>query len=328
VNALRGLAILIGLGAIAAVTYGTVEATDGIGSNAAPLYIALGALQAAIALSFGVIQSRVVGTLAVLVLLACEMATFIGTADLQLAAIETHAAPIHEAEAKRKAAEDLVARLERDDRVARAEQALATAQADARAKSTAPDCGKGCIATLGKSVDVATAAVGEARQSLYIETRQARAALDKAPVPPQASPLANRLGMEPGTLDLLFVGFRGFAVSAGAAIVLAIGAHGGRSMPTGAPAPVDRSTGNVVALLPKSAGDVDRFLLERVKRGKGSVSWAALYVGYRAWCLTAGSAPVDASAFGAHMDNLRDDLGLKVRTEGQDVLFIGLKLAS
>ena len=85
---LRGLAILIGLGAIAAVTYGTVEATGGIGTDTAPLYIALGALQAAIALSFAVIHSRIVAALAILVLVACEAATFIGTADLQLAGIE------------------------------------------------------------------------------------------------------------------------------------------------------------------------------------------------------------------------------------------------
>jgi hypothetical protein len=84
-----------------------------------------------------------------------------------------------------------------------------------------------------------------------------------------------------------------------------------------------------VVLLPKPKGDVDRFLLERVKRAKaGSVSWAALYIGYRAWCLADGSAPVEAKEFGAHLDALRDDLGLKVRTEGQDVLFVGLKLAS
>jgi hypothetical protein len=326
---LRGLAISVGLGAIAAVTYSTVEATGGIGTNAAPLYIALGALQAAIALSFAMIHSRVVAALAVLVLVACEAAAFIGTADLQLAGIEMRAAPLHEAAAKRKAAEDWQARLEHDDRVERSEQALRDAEADAREKSTAPDCGKGCVATLAKTVDGATAAVGAARESLQLEQRQARAALSAAPLPPQMSPLAARLGVEPGTLDLLFVGFRGFAVAAGAAIVLAIGAHGRRPSAPTIPTPIEQPTGNVVALLPKPKGDVDRFLLERVKRARaGTVSWAALYVGYRAWCLAGAWAPVEAKDFGAHLDKLRDDLGLKVRTEGQDVLFVGLKLAS
>ena len=180
---LRGLAILIGLGAIAAVTYGTVEATGGIATDTAPLYIALGALQAAIALSFAVIHSRIVAALAILVLVACEAATFIGTADLQLAGIEMRAAPVHEAVAKRKAAEDWLARLEHDDRVERAERALQAAQADAREKSTAKDCGKNCLAILAKTVDGATLAVGEAQSSLQLERRQARAALAAAPAP-------------------------------------------------------------------------------------------------------------------------------------------------
>ena len=290
---LRGLAILIGLGAIAAVTYGTVEATGGIGTDTAPLYIALGALQAAIALSFAVIHSRIVAALAILVLVACEAATFIGTADLQLAGIEMRAAPVHEAVAKRKAAEDWLARLEHDDRVERTERALQVAQADAREKSTAKDCGKNCLAILAKTVDGATSAVGDAQSSLQLERRQARAALAAAPLPPSTSPLADRLGVQASTLDLLFVGFRGFAVAAGAAIVLAIGAHGGRR----APEPM-KLAANVVPIRPKRTllaatratvpaklGDVDAFLLERVSREEGArVSWAEAFLSYRGWC--------------------------------------------
>ena len=339
---LRGLAILIGLGAIAAVTYGTVEATGGIGNDAAPLYIALGALQAAIALSFSVIHSRAAAMLAMVVLVACEAASFIGTADLQLAGIEQRAAPLHDAEAKRKAADDWVARLDADDRIERAERALQNAQADAREKSTAKDCGKNCLAILDKTVDDARAAAADAQSSLQLEKRQARAALAAAPIPASASPLADRLGVQASTLDLLFVGLRGFAVAAGAAIVLAIGAHGPR--PAAPPAPVPTPlTGNVVALAPKRAllsvqkvkafplpvGDVDAFLLERVAHEQGArVSWADAFVSYRAWCDGGGCSPVDAKAFGARLDALRDELGLKVRTRGHDVYFVDLKLAS
>ncbi len=335
---LRGLAILIGLGAIAAVTYGTVEATGGISTDTAPLYIALGALQAAIALSFAVIHSRIVAALAILVLLACEAATFIGTADLQLAGIEMRAAPVHEAAAKRKAAEDWLTRLEHDDRVARTELALQIAQGDAREKSTAKDCGKNCLAILAKTVDGATSAVGEAQSSLQLERRQARAALAAAPIPPSTSPLADRLGMQASTLDLLFVGFRGFAVAAGAAIVLAIGAHPWERR---APEPVKLAS-NVMPITPKRTlltgtratvpaklGDVDAFLLERVSREEGArVSWADAFLSYRGWCEASYCAPVDARVFGARLDALRDELGLRVRTKGQDVFFIDLKLAS
>ena len=73
-----------------------------------------------------------------------------------------------------------------------------------------------------------TAAVADAQSSLQLEKRQASAALASAPLPGSATPLADRLGVQPWTLDLLYVGFRGFAVAAGAAIVLAYGAHGRR----------------------------------------------------------------------------------------------------
>ena len=143
--------------------------------------------------------------------------------------------------------------------------------------------------------------------------------------------------MQASTLDLLFVGFRGFAVAAGAAIVLAIGAHGGRR----APEPMKLAS-NVVPITPKRTllaatratvpaklGDVDAFLLERVSREEGArVSWAEAFLSYRGWCDGSGCSPVDAKAFGARLDALRDELGLKVRTKGQDVFFVDLKLAS
>ena len=331
---LRGLAILIGLGAIAAVTYGTVEATGGIGTDTAPLYIALGALQAAIALSFAVIHSRIVAALAILVLMACETATFIGTADLQLAGIEMRAAPIHEAVAKRKAAADWLARLERDDRVERTERALEGAQADAREKSTAKDCGKNCLAILAKTVDDARAAAADAQSSLQLEKRQARAALGAAPIPASASPLADRLGVQASTLELLFVGFRGFAVAAGAAIVLAIGAQ---PWDRRAPGPIKLASSLVpitpkrtlLATVPARLGDVDAFLLERVTHAEGArVSWADAFLSYCRWCDGSGCSAVDAKAFGARLNALRNELGLKVRTRGHDVFFVDLKLAS
>ena len=55
---IRGVAIIVGLSAIAAVTYGTIEATGGISTNTAPLYIALGGLQVVIAMLFTHLQSR------------------------------------------------------------------------------------------------------------------------------------------------------------------------------------------------------------------------------------------------------------------------------
>ena len=125
---------------------------------------------------------RAIAWLVALAVIAGELYGFQATASWHVAHIEEQAAPIHELEAKRAEAKAWVARLENDDRVERAERALKEARADANARSTAKDCNKGCIATLAKTVDDATADVERARQSLELEQRQARAALANAPL--------------------------------------------------------------------------------------------------------------------------------------------------
>jgi hypothetical protein len=234
---LRGMAIIVGAGAIGAVTYGTVKHSGGIGSDAAPLYLALGALQIMLALSFGIITSRALKSLAILVLLACEAATFIGTANLQLADVEAHAMPVHQAAARRQEAQAWLTRLENDDRVQRAERALQAARENAMATSESNSCNKGCIATAQQTVADARAALDDARQSLQLEERQARAALNDAPLPGSANVLADKLGLSASTVDLFFVGFRGFAVAIGAAILLAAGAHPRRRQDLARPSP-------------------------------------------------------------------------------------------
>ena len=70
--------------------------------------------------------------------------------------------------------------------------------------------------------------------------------------------------------------------------------------------------------LPVKLGDVDAFLLERVTHEEGArVSWAEAFLSYRGWCDGSGCSPVDAKAFGARLDALRDELGLKVRTRAK-----------
>lgn len=225
ITLLRVLAIVAGIAAIGSVTYGTVEATGGLASHTGPMYVALGGLQIVIAMAFGIMPNGFYKFAGVLVLIACEAATFIGTANLQLADVEARAVPVQNAAAKRKAAEDWVARLERDDRVQRAEKAATEARSAAMEASKAKTCATNCKATLAKAVDDAAAAVNDARQSLQIEQQQARALLASTPLPGSENALAEKLGVSASTVDLFFVGFRGFAVAFGAAMLLAIGAH-------------------------------------------------------------------------------------------------------
>jgi hypothetical protein len=264
-----------------------------------------------LALSLAHMQSRIAKFVGVLVLVACEAATFIATANLQLISIEDRAAPLHEAAAKRKAAEEWLARLDRDDRVQRAEAELREARADANAKSTAPDCGKGCIATLAKTVDDATAAVGDARQSLYIETRQARAALDKAPLPPPANALADHLHVEAATLDLWFVGFRGFAVAAGAAVALAFGAFGWQRPKTAFAEPIPSQV-----IAPAKRGSVGVFMSDKLTRVEGEKTGAALlFTAYLDWCHARDCEPLDVGTFNARLQTICQSVGIRRRGE-------------
>jgi hypothetical protein len=191
----------------------------------------------------------------------------------------------------------------------------------------------------------ANAAVEAARADLQLETRQARAALDKAPLPPSATPLADKTGWQAWELDLARVGFRGFVVALGGAILLAAGAHRSRQEPVQPkPLPLEL-TGNVVAIAPKrtelnspkakgvtlpvTIGDVDAFMLDCVRKDASSrLSWVEAFVRYRGWCEEHKATPVDVSAFGARLDLLRAELGLETRTKGKEVFFVGLKLAS
>lgn len=253
ITLLRTLAIVAGILAIGAVTYGTVLATGGLYTHTAPLYIALGGLQIVIAMAFGIMPSGLYKIAGVLVLIACELATFIGTANLQLADVEARAAPVHDAAAKRKAAEEWVARLDRDDRIQRAEKAASDARSEAIEASKAKTCATNCKATLAKAVEDAGAAVINARQSLQIEQQQARALLATTPLPGSENALAEKLGLSASTVDLLFVGFRGFAVAFGAAMLLAVGAHP-RQRP---------ETGNAKPAAPAAAPVAPAVIVER-----------------------------------------------------------------
>ena len=106
----------------------------------------------------------------------------------------------------------------------------------------------------------------------------------------------------------------------------------GKVEPSSAPLEIK---GNVVAIkqraaqVPAKFGDVGAFIGRRTTKAKGaSVSWVALFVDYREWCNVEQSAPVDASTFGVELDALRVKRRLRTRTEGKDVFFEGVKLAS
>lgn len=339
---LRVIAALAGAGILAAVAHVTIMATGGYGWDTnAPLTIAL-AFGVAVGAPVAGATSRAPACLLCLALIAGELYGFQATASWHVAHLEAQAAPIHQLQATRSAAQEWLVRIERDDRVERAERALREAQTDARTKSTDKGCGQNCRAILAKTVDDATAAVADARSSLQLEQRQARAALDRAVIPPSASPLADRLGVPAWELDLCGAGLRSFASTVLAFALLAFAVHGRQHerapppSPKSAEAKSEPLANNVVQIpkpcgvkRPLAVGEVDQFLASHVTKAIGaSVSWVALFVRYREWCEANNATPVDVSAFGARLDALREGAGLRTHTKGKEVFFVDWKLAS
>ncbi len=339
---LRGLAIIVGLSAIAAVTHGTILATGGYGFDTnAPLYIALAMVQGVLAMTIGdcfAKRRRALASLAILVLVACEVCTFIATANLQLGSIETHAAPIRDAEAKHKAALARLAAAEHSTAVEEAEAALARTRSEAMTTSEGKSCNTVCKTTLEASIRSATAAVDDARAAVQLEKAQARAALKDAPLPGSATPLADRLGVQASTLDLLFVGFRGFAVAAGAAIALAYGVHGRRaSEPTPAPARIERTEPRTIAGVtlvedtrPRANDtDVARFMLACLPRARGSeAEMSTVYARFCRWCEGQHLRPHDKPEFALAIKGWCERGKISVRRDGGRVYCVDVKLAS
>lgn len=319
---LRILAAVAGLGILAAVAHVTIDATGGYGWDTnAPLTIAL-AVGVAIGAPITSLCRPGLTFLLLLALLAGELYGFGATASWHVANLEAHAAPIHEAQAEHAAALTRLAKAEASDAVTKAEQAAKDVQADARAKSTAADCGKGCIATLAKSVDGAEAAVGEARESMQREITAARAALANAPLPGSASPLADRLGVQPWILDLIFAGLRSFACTVLAAGLLAFAAHERRDV--GAH-PMRAARQDDV----QAPRKVAKFMVDCVEAAPRSrVESAELYTAYQEWCGDNRFRALPAPQFADALVPVLNEVGIARKTRGDDVFLVGVKLAS
>jgi hypothetical protein len=331
----RAVAIVVGLGAIAAVTHGTVMATGGYGFETnAPMLIALASVQAVLALTVGDCFAKgryALGVLAILVLVACEVCSFVATANLQLTSLDSNAAPVLEAEAKYKAATARVEAAERSDIVVRAEQAKARVGADAMAKSAEKGCATNCRQILEAQVAAAAATVEAARSSFTRELAESRAALASTPLPGSATPLADRTGISAKTLDLLYVGFRGFAVAAGAAVLLAYGAHGQSRTRENAtlevihPALARSQSKKQIALARAPAQEADRFARAVfLPAADGRVALRDVRAAYHKWCAASDSTPLPDKAIGKALNELFAGVGLPIDGDGADAAIVGI----
>jgi hypothetical protein len=328
-TALRIAAGIVGLAILATVASAVILATGGYGWDTnAPMTIALAAAVAVgspVARQFFVTGDRGLGWLIVLALVCGEAYGFVATASWHMTHLDALQAPAREALAKHNEAQARVDALARDDRVQRAEHDAKAAREDATTKSIAPGCGTSCKATLAKAVDDATAAISEARSSLELEQRQARAALDKAPLPGQIDPLAAALGVPVWEKGLTEAGLRSVALTILAACLLTYACH-----PRSSPQPTPTaSKPKPIANNAKPVGSVSKWMLVATEaQATAKAEWGAMLAAYRQWCKANGFDPVTASKFADSLNVICEQTGIETKAAGKRIYCLGLTLAS
>lgn len=195
------------------ISTGTIETTKATGSDAHAIY----ALAAAVFVTAGVLglawSAKRYGLSLFLVacLISGEAYNFLKTAEREVAAREA---------SQNANKNGLQTRETLEGNVAKAETAWINAQAAVADNAAKKGCVKECSKMLLGTVDSTAAGLTVARE-----------ALAAFKLPPSATPLADRSGVQAWMLDLLAAAFKSLAMNGLAAGLVAFGAHG-VSVPT------------------------------------------------------------------------------------------------
>ena len=252
-----------------------------------------------------------------LALLAGEAYGFLATASWYVANIEAQAAPIHDAEGRHAAAKARLDAAVHSDAVQRAIDVQTAHSSEAMARSAEKTCNAVCKATIADTARTDQAGVNAARESMRREIDSARAALANAPLPSSASPLADRLGVQPWELDLLGAGLRSFACTVLAGGLLAFAAHPRNEPPM--PKADDVSAPKKVA----------RFMVDRLEAAPRSrVESADLYSAFCEWCEVNDVRALPAPQVADALVPVLNEVGIRRKMAGGDVFLCDVRLAS
>ena len=248
--AIRLGAVLVGLFSVAAGANAIVTATGGYGTPQSYVTLAMSAaaVMGAIAVASAAGHGRTVLAVVLGICLLCgEGYALMGTAERVVIARETMQAPLRDAAARHRAALEELAAAEAAKpipaptaRLRVAEAAKVAAEAAAISKAAERDCRSNCAALLqgaadaaGREVAAARAeiAVHDAEQTRVIASRiaRAKAAVEAAPMPASATPLADRLGVAPWVLDLIQAALVSIGLNGLGAFLVAFAVHAPRA---------------------------------------------------------------------------------------------------
>lgn len=242
------IAGLVGAGIVATVVHASIVAAGGYDSPAAWITVALGCGLVVGAITIGICwreRRYGLGFAIMACLLAGEAYTLLLTAERTTAAREAKQAPLREdLERRRQAlklladAEAAFARLSDTPRLMRAIAAKADADTTAQTKAAERGCAVNCRALLeaqvreaAKELEAARIENDGIRSDAMQRLVEAQTAVASLPPTVSASPLADRMGVDPGHLDLAAAALASIAANGLAACLLAFASHARREKP-------------------------------------------------------------------------------------------------
>lgn len=225
------LATLTGAAILAASTNANILQTGGYFTSHAALVatLALGVFAGARVVGAG---AGKIGVFIIVALLAGEMFNFVATGERVVTERESSAAPLMAAKAKRDSAvqrlHDLESGAISSARLTIAKQAKAAADKAVDAEARDGGCKRICQLKQAEALAASSelkAAIDEA-QKLHAEAIEAaREDVATSPLPPSATPLADRLGIPAWLLDLIIAGLLSFGSNILAGTLIAFGSH-------------------------------------------------------------------------------------------------------
>lgn len=342
---IRAIAGVTGALLIASAAHVNIVASGGYDQMTAPIMIALaiGVAVGAAAIGAAAGYGRTLLAFAIgASLIAGEAYALLSTSERVIASREAAQAPLRDAARTHAAAvaqlSDARGRLtavkadtSEPARVTDARRAVDTANAAVREQASLPGCRVNCRELLQAQADAA-------RRELYQALGQSRSATDTAvedaekavadadravaanPAPRSATPLADRLGVEPWLIDVIAAGLLSLAVNGLGAALIALAAHHKTR-----PAKVE-----IVTPRPAIArtGSVTRFLLDEVEPADGQIEVGDLYQAYHRWCGEQKVAPGDVEMFGNALSAALKAAGVGRRSAGGRLYLTGVTLGN
>lgn len=343
---MRKLAVIVGVLIIGAATHVIVMASGGYQNPHAPLAIAIacGVALGSICIGVATRERRYVLAFCIaLCLLAGEAFTMLSTAERVVVAREAASEPARLMTLQRTAAQKRVDEAkaaipgDTSSRIAAAQASQQRAESAVATEAAKKGCASNCRALLNKAVDdaqaemaAARAALEETRRKAQKELGEAEAALAAVPAPKSETPLADKLGMQGWTLDLLAAGLASLAANGLGAALLAFGAHGGRHREATPAAIVDVKPERPVDQPAPRVSNKDhaaKFGVECLEAADDvETSLSEIGEAYLSWCKRSKIAPLKPAALGSTLATLFDDAGLPVRENDGDLYVTGVRV--